>query len=91
MDESVKAAILASLTESLYEAEGNRSGDVETDEGDLIAGVRDYLDSTIVETFDKRAVAEIAYAWLAGAEHESANTDSNRKAYTALRKAGLSL
>ena len=91
MNDTTKQAILDSLTKSLHETEGNDSGDVNTEEGDLIAGVRDYIESTATNPLDERAVAEVAYAWLAGAEHETGDHSSTRVAFRALRKAGLNL
>jgi len=92
-----KAAILASLTASL--AEHNRTigetyGDPDTDAyddiGDAIAGVRDYIEST-QPSVTGTALAEVAYAFLAGIEHASAEPAGVRPAYAALRKAGLTL
>ena len=83
--------VLDSLTEALAEVEGDYSGDVTTEEGDRIAGLRDYLELTAVESLDTRAVAEVAYAWLAGVEHSSGESGPSRPAYGAIRNAGLSL
>jgi hypothetical protein len=80
------AAMIRSLTLSLHKVEGNDSGDVNTSEGDLIAGLRDYLEGTNpglpVVTFE-----EIGWAWLAGAEHATGEYAPTRAAYKALHKA----
>lgn len=83
--------VLDILTASLSEVEGDYSGDVTTEEGDRIAGLRDYLELTAVESLDTRAVAEVAYAWLAGVEHSSGESGPSRQAYVSIRKAGLNL
>jgi hypothetical protein len=83
--------VLDTLDEALADVEGNKTGDVNTEEGDRIAGLRDYLENTATDDLNTRAVAEIAYAFLAGIEHASGYTHESRPAYAAIRKAGLNL
>jgi hypothetical protein len=92
--ETEMAAISRSLSESLQEAEGTLGTDnfdVKTTTGDLIAGVRDYLDETAADQLDRRAISEVAYAWLAGGSYVGFILSHEKSAaYAALRKAGLS-
>lgn len=88
---TTKAAALAALT-AAYDAT-----DPMTDEGDLIAAVRDYLAGTFDYADHPRILtaatldAEVAYAFIAGVEHATADTAASRRAFAALRKAGLTL
>lgn len=92
-----RAAILASLSRSLREAEGRAPDDDNDDAttvlGDRIAGVRDYIEST-QDSITGTALAEVAYAFLAGIDYATSGDRDDyttRAAYAALRKAGLSL
>lgn len=60
------------------------------DTTDVLAATIGYLEST-QDSIAGIALAEVAYAFLAGYEHATGNTDATRPVFALLRKAGLSL
>lgn len=83
-----KATALTALSRDLQAIEAGAGPD--SDAAQVLDAVINYLDST-QPTITGAALAEVAWAFLAGYEHATDDTDATRPAYRALRSSGLTV